>query len=300
MDTGELTKRLRKLEEEHENREIPGVDQAGVVLFDVSEKIQTSVVNKDAAAVKTATLKEVFDNQERTNARRILYEQMQTTTGNAPSGTSGNCIRLRGYVAKPGTTEFLEMTRSEVWNNGESARFVQGHVASIGNNKFSLGLANAKWSEVFATNGSINTSDERLKTGITDIPDEVLDAWEDVGFVQFRMRDAVEKKGDSARQHTGLIAQRVKAVFEKHHLDAFKYGLLCYDSWAASPQSIDQNGNVVEPARDAGDVYSLRYDECLCLEAAYQRRRAQRLEESVSDLEMRLAALEALTGQGDA
>lgn len=287
MDTGELTKRLRKLEEEHENREIPGVDQAGVVLFDVPEKIQTSVVNKDAAVVKTATLKEVFDNQERTNARRILYEQVQTTTGNAPSGTSGNCIRLRGYVAKPGTTEFMEMTRSEVWNNGESARYVQGHVAPIGNNKFSMGTANAKWTEVFATNGSINTSDERLKTGITDIPDEVLDAWEDVGFVQFQMLDAVEKKGDSARLHTGLIAQRVKAVFEAHGLDAFRYGLLCHDAWEGTPQLVDQHGDVVEPERQAGDVYSLRYEEALCLEAAYQRRRADRMES-------RLASLEAL------
>lgn len=288
MDTGELTKRVRKLEKEHKNREVPGVDQAGVVLFDVPLSMQSSVINKDSDLVKTVTFSVFYDNQARTDTRKILYNQVQTTSGNAPSGASGNSIRLRAYVAKPGTTEFVEVTRSEVWNNGESAYYVQGHAAPVGNNKFSLGMANAKWSEVFAVSGNINTSDERMKTGITSIPENVLDAWSDVGFVQFQMLDAVEKKGNFARLHAGLIAQRIKTVFEAHGLDAFRYGLLCYDAWQATPQLVDQDGDVVEQAHPAGDVYSLRYEECLCMEAAYQRRRADRLEARIAALETKL------------
>lgn len=285
MYIGELSKRVRALEKEHRHREIPGVDQAGVVLFDVPEKLQTSVVNKDSSDVKTATVRNIYDNQKRSNERRLLYEQVQSL----PSGESENAIRLREYIAKPGTTDFTEITRKESTSSGASTFAVQAPVVPIGSNKFSLGLAGAKWSEVFATNGSINTSDERLKTGITDIPNEVLDAWEDVGFVQFQMADAVEKKGNSAaRLHTGLIAQRIKAVFDAAGIDAFRYGLLCYDAWKETSQLVDQNGDVVEPARPAGDVYSLRYEEALCLEAAYQRRRADRLERRIAAIEEKL------------
>lgn len=69
------------------------------------------------------------------------------------------------------------------------------------------------------------------------------------------------------------------------------------------PPVLDADGNEVTPAKThterrrvtaAGDRYGIRYSEALCLEAAYQRRRAQRLEESVSVFETRLAALEAL------
>ena len=36
-----------------------------------------------------------------------------------------------------------------------------------------------------------------------------------------------------------------------------------------------------------GDCYSLRYEEALCMEAAYQRRRADLLEERIRKLEER-------------
>ena len=284
MDTGELTRRVRALEKEHTNREIPGVDQAGVVLFDVPEKLQTSLVNKDSSEVKTSAVRNIYDNQKRSDERRILYEQVQSL----PSGDSGSAIRVREYIAKPGTTDFLEITRKESTSSGVTTFAVQAAVIPIGSNKFSLGLAGAKWSEVYASNGSINTSDERYKTGVESIPDAVLDAWGNVGFVQFQMADAVAVKGGSARLHTGLIAQRIKAVFDAAGIDAFRYGLLCYDAWKETSQLVDQNGDVVEQAHPAGDVYSLRYDECLCMEAAYQRRRADRLEARIAALEAKL------------
>ena len=52
-----------------------------------------------------------------------------------------------------------------------------------------------------------------------------------VEYVQFRFNDAVEKEGDGARWHFGVIAQRVKAAFEAEGLDPFAFGILCYDEW---------------------------------------------------------------------
>ena len=153
------------------------------------------------------------------------------------------------------------------------------------NNTVTLGSASLLWKEIFSSSGTINTSDERLKDNITPIPDEVLNAWEDVGWYQFRFKDSIAKKGENARTHCGLIAQRIKEVFERHNLDAFKYGLICYDEWDAQDEVVDENGEILEEAIAKGSRYSLRYEEALCMESAYQRRRADRLEERIEALE---------------
>lgn len=159
-----------------------------------------------------------------------------------------------------------------------------------------LGYGNSgnRWKQLFATTTTISTSDERLKTSITDVPDEVLDAWGDVNWKQFQMRDAVEKKGANARLHNGLIAQRIDEVFKAHGLDASRYGLFCHDEWEERPEGCDKDGNVIRQAEPAGDMYSLRYEEALCMEAAYQRRRADRMVARISEMERRLNEMEAV------
>lgn len=142
------------------------------------------------------------------------------------------------------------------------------------------------WKQLYAGTTTISTSDERLKDNIAPIDDDVLDAWGEVGWYQYQFKDAIAEKGETkARLHTGAIAQRIESVFESHGLDANRYGLLCYDEWDATPSECDVDGNVVQEAREAGNRYSLRYEEALCMEAAYQRRRADRLEERIEALE---------------
>ena len=165
-----------------------------------------------------------------------------------------------------------------------------------------LGNAVLKWKAVYATNGTIQTSDERAKAEISSIPDEWLDAWGDVDYTRFKMVDAVQKKGsDNARWHIGLIAQRVKEAFEARGLDAMKIGLLCYDEWEDIYEDIevidseavmDEEGNIITPevkhtetvhSRTAGNLYSIRYDEALAMEAAYMRREVERLKSSINE-----------------
>jgi hypothetical protein len=158
-------------------------------------------------------------------------------------------------------------------------------------NYFSLGTASRRWTEVFAANGTINTSDEREKQQIQEIDDAVLRAWSKVNFVQFKFNDAVQKKGDKARIHFGVIAQKVKEAFESEGLDGFDYGILCYDEWLeeviehpaqlAKDAILDKDGNVISPAlpdqaawtetRPSGNRYGIRYEEALALECAYLR-----------------------------
>ena len=95
------------------------------------------------------------------------------------------------------------------------------------------------------------------------------------------MNDAVKEKGNKARYHTGLIAQDIDEAFNNSNLNARKYGLFCFDKWDSTTSP---TGEIIQ----SGEQYSLRYEEALAVEAAYQRRRAERAEEKIKNLELRL------------
>jgi len=74
-------------------------------------------------------------------------------------------------------------------------------------------------------------------------------------------------------------------------LDGTRYGLLCYDEWEDEFEPVMGIRKNAETGEDesyetgelrqiqwAGDRWSIRSDQCLFLEAAYQRRRCDRIE----------------------
>lgn len=126
-------------------------------------------------------------------------------------------------------------------------------------NSIPLGRASARWSEVFSGNGTINTSDEREKQQIRDISEtEKLVAAEiKENLKSFKWNDAVNKKGDHARWHFGVLAQDVVRIFEKHNLDPFSYGLLCHDTWE---EESEMGG---ETTSETLDRYGIRYDQLM-------------------------------------
>ena len=181
-------------------------------------------------------------------------------------------------------------------------------VSGEADNAATLGTTVRRWKQLYAVTGTINTSDAREKTAPLAIDDNVLDAWGEVSLVAFKWLDAIAKKGDMARTHFGVIAQDVRDAFERHGLDGTEYGLLCHDTWDAEYESILEKREVTEVVPDpdspdgtrtitvtkevptgevklikaAGDRWGIRVDQCLFLEAAYQRRRCTRIEERLS------------------
>jgi len=133
----------------------------------------------------------------------------------------------------------------------------------MSDNARTLGGASNRWSTVYAGTGTINTSDAREKQDIQ----EVLDAERRVAtaikasFGRYRFKDAVKVKGSKARWHFGVTAQVVRQAFEAEGLDARDYGMFCYDEWPEIPERRDDDGNVLEEYRPAGNRYGLRYDE---------------------------------------
>lgn len=146
-----------------------------------------------------------------------------------------------------------------------------GNLKPATDNLYNLGLGSNRWSTVYAATGTINTSDERVKTDIQSIDNVIFKAWAKVEYCQYKFVDAVKKKGNGARWHFGCIAQRIKEAFESEGLDAFEYGLLCYDEWESEPETIDEDGVITRAAIEAGNRYGVRYEEALALECAYLR-----------------------------
>jgi parallel beta-helix repeat protein len=204
-----------------------------------------------------------------------------------PDSTVAQLIFGRASATAAGIISYRHADATPSWRiqceGAVSASFFGTDFRPGADNARSLGTPSVRWSTVYAGTGTISTSDERSKQQIKPIDEAALRAWARVEYVQYKFNDAVEQKGDGARWHFGLIAQRVKEAFEAEGLDAFDYGLLCYDEWDETPaveEQRDDEGNVVveaEPYRPAGNRYGIRYEEAIALECAYLRSKIDRL-----------------------
>ena len=100
-------------------------------------------------------------------------------------------------------------------------------------NYYDLGTSSARWDDVYATNGTIQTSDRNEKQDIAELSDaEQRVAVAAKGLLRkFRWRDSVEAKGDEARTHFGIIAQDLQAAFAAEGLDAGDYAMFISSTW---------------------------------------------------------------------
>lgn len=133
-------------------------------------------------------------------------------------------------------------------------------------NTISLGRASFRYSEVFAANGAINTSDDREKTYLTINAAETAAAIEiKTNLKKFKFNTSIALKGEeNARIHFGASAQQVGIILTSHGLNPDNYGFYCYDEWEAEPAQFDADGNQIKPALEAGNRYGIRYEELLC------------------------------------
>ncbi|MFC0471059.1 tail fiber domain-containing protein [Halalkalibacter kiskunsagensis] len=178
---------------------------------------------------------------------------------------------------------------------GETYTMLYSHAIPNNDGSFGLGSASRRWSQIFASTGAINTSDRNDKQQINEIPDKVLDAWSEVNYTQYKFNDAVKEKGAKARWHFGVIAQEIEKAFKRHGLNAFDYGILCYDKWDDVYEDVEEVKEVEDKETGeltevlvktgekqltvpAGKRYGVRPDECMMLESALMRRKVERLE----------------------
>ena len=100
-------------------------------------------------------------------------------------------------------------------------------------NSKDLGALSTRWDDVYATNGTIQTSDANEKQDIAELDEaEKRVAVAAKGLIRkYRWKDAVAEKGDAARIHFGIIAQDLQAAFAAEGLDAGRYAMFISSTW---------------------------------------------------------------------
>lgn len=118
-----------------------------------------------------------------------------------------------------------------------------------------LGLSGNRWDNIYAQNGTIQTSDKNAKKSIKNLPKKAIDFIRGLKPKSFQMR-----KGTSGRRHWGFIAQDVEE---------------CMEALGIKPE------NFAGIVKDEEGRYGLRYEELIAP-----------LVMAVQDLDKRISKLE--------
>ena len=224
----------------------------------------------------------------------LLVESGDSTAGIAfkDSGTTGNYYDQTVEVVgddmhiKTGGSASLAVTSSGNVGIGTTSPGslldvrggVQTHrILPFSDGTYDLGANVLRWRDVYATNGTIQTSDERDKASITDI-DLGLAFVNDLRPVTYTWDDRSGNVG--ARTHMGFVAQEVATVLGD---EASNRAVWIH---ASAEQTTDPETGEVDEGRD---IQGLRYNELM----APMVKAIQELSATVQTLTARIEALEA-------
>lgn len=132
-------------------------------------------------------------------------------------------------------------------------------------NKVSLGSGYARWTQVYAKNNTISTSDRNLKHDINNIDDKLIEL-----FFKIKSKTFYFNNGD--RIHVGLIAQDFEDSMKELGLSVNDYGMICKDPMYEYTE-YDEDGigledsKVIKKDKDGNPIYiySFRYGELITL-----------------------------------
>jgi len=239
------------------------------------------------------------------------------------TSSDGNIVHFRkdgttvGSVGNRGANLFVSFRPESIGDgcgltgSGSSTGAI---LASDGNgdtvdDHIDLGSGSTRFDNIYATNGTIVTSDQNEKQDIASLTTAEITAAKAISklFKTFKWQDKVAAKGDAARTHTGVIAQEVQTAMSDAGLDASKYAFWCSDTWwetsteVAAVEADEEAGVEARDAYTRVDTYGtaeeapegatqrtrlgVRYPELLAFIGAATEQR-------LADIETRLAALE--------
>ena len=205
-------------------------------------------------------------------AKPVWLSAGSLTACSATVGTTARPVYLNGGTITVGLSAFTACNATAAGTAGPVPQPAKGKQA-----QFLRG--DSSWA------APSTSSDRRVKQDFVNIPDEILDAWDEIVYKRFKMKEEVSEKGDAALYHTGLIVQDIQEIFENKNLDANKYDMIIHEIWPAHDDEYDEEGILTSPKYDGYEQYFMHYEEALSIEAAYLRRRIKALEDRVKELE---------------
>lgn len=174
----------------------------------------------------------------------------------------GSVIQYGSFVSVPSITDGYDIVIGNDYGN-------QGSFSPTEGGSYSLGYAYAKWTDVYCTNSTIQTSDIRQKKNIeynVDLYDRFFFALKPT---QYKFVD-----GQSNRYHIGFISQDVEQALEDNNLTSLDFA-----GFIKSPMYEEDEETIKEYS------YGLRYGEFIALNTHMIQKLYKRVEELESKLE---------------
>ena len=155
----------------------------------------------------------------------VSFRKDGTTVGSIGSAATGT----RLYVGNSASGR----TAALVFVGSQAIYPFDGFSEANTDGTISLGSSFARFDDIYATNGTIQTSDANEKQDVAQLDEaERRVAVAAKGLLRkFRWKDSVAEKGDEARIHFGIIAQDLQAAFEAEGLDAGRYAMFIHSTW---------------------------------------------------------------------
>ena len=278
------------------------IDSSGNVLFNTTDTTLGSTSDNGVVLTVTGEVTAAragnvcLLNRLSSDGSIIEVKKDGSTAGNIGNFGASNMVMGSGICGIRYNGSNLTPFRIDTYANTDDA--------------LSLGHPSIRWDNIYATSGTVNTSDQNEKQSIQLLTTTEIAVAKRISklFKTFKFNSAVEKKGANARTHTGIIAQDVQQAFTDEGLDASNYGLFTSDTWwekeisvDAVAEELDKNGNVLVEGKDAHTYLDtkeevtegyaektrlgIRYPELLCfISNCFEKR--------LTDIETRLTTLE--------
>jgi len=252
----------------------------------------------------TASMGVVGDNRicavyNRTNGTGVITELKYNGTVKGALGISyGDDIYIQGPTSNGGGLLFQSNSVISPLRNGIRS-----------DNSIDLGSGTFRFNDAFIVNGVTTGSDENDKQQIASLTNAEMTAAKAISklFKTYKWNSAVAVKGDSARIHTGVMAQQVANALVNAGLNAGDYAFYMSDTWWEHSVDVPAVEADEEAGIEARDAYTRidTYDTAEeAPEGATQRTRlgirypdllafiGAATEQRLADLETRVTALE--------
>jgi hypothetical protein len=177
-------------------------------------------IRADDSLYVTRTDTTAFFNRLSTDGDIVKFYKDSSTVGSIASVAAGMAFYATG-VNNCG------------WHLADNSAMLPMKNSALSDNLVDLGSVSYRFDDIYATNGTIQTSDRNEKQDIEALSEaEQRVAVAAKGLLRkFRWKSSVEEKGDDARIHFGIIAQDLQAAFEAEGLDAGRYAMFIHSTW---------------------------------------------------------------------
>ncbi len=191
--------------------------------------------------------------------------QLLSTSGSAITiGSGSNEVSVTGNHA-------TLTSNGHIYCNGSSGSSFMCQTS----NYMNLGHSSYKWKAVYATTGTIQTSDRNAKNNIEDLNEDFVSKFM-LGLkpVRYKLNES-----DSDRYHWGLISQDIEETMIELGMDSKDFA-----GFIKSPKT-KLNDDGTEETVEGKYTYSLRYDEFIAPMIKLMQHQQNQIEELKKDTE---------------